>query len=141
MIRQIAHVCYFTDQLERMIDFYEGKLGLKVKFTLADKEGEAFGYYFECGHSTFLEIFDQTLAVKEWGGEVGSFGRAHYQHLCFEVTGLDSFCRRLKAQGVVATDIAVGLDSSRQAWIKDPDGNPIELMEYTADSLQLKGRA
>jgi len=29
------------------------------------------------------------------------------------------------------------MDGSLQAWIKDPDGNDIELMEYTRDSLQL----
>jgi hypothetical protein len=30
----------------------------------------------------------------------------------------------------------MGVDNSRQAWIKDPDGNDIELMEYTDRSLQ-----
>jgi hypothetical protein len=28
------------------------------------------------------------------------------------------------------------MDGSRQCWIKDPDGNSIELMEYTSNSLQ-----
>jgi hypothetical protein len=30
------------------------------------------------------------------------------------------------------------MDQSRQAWTADPDGNPIELMEYTARSAQLR---
>lgn len=140
MIRQLGHVCLFTDQIEAMKDFYTNKLGLKVKFTLNNKKNEVFGYYFECGHSTFVEIFDQAMAVKEWGGEKGNLNtRAHYQHLCFEVTGLESECKKLAVQGIAVTQIAMGLDFSRQAWINDPDGNAIELMEYTADSLQLKG--
>jgi hypothetical protein len=31
------------------------------------------------------------------------------------------------------------MDNSRQAWIADPDGNSIELMEYGYSSLQLSG--
>jgi hypothetical protein len=31
------------------------------------------------------------------------------------------------------------MDNSRQAWIDDPDGNAIELMEYGPSSLQLTG--
>lgn len=140
MIRQLAHICFFTDQIDQMKEFYADKLGLKVKFTLKNKKSEPFGYYFECGHSTFLEIFDQSLAVQEWGGEAGPLAnRAHYQHLCFEVVGLEFFCQKLRAQGFSVTEIAMGLDFARQAWINDPDGNAIELMEYTADSLQLKG--
>jgi hypothetical protein len=33
----------------------------------------------------------------------------------------------------------MGLDHALQMWIADPDGNTIELMEYTASSLQLTG--
>jgi hypothetical protein len=42
---------------------------------------------------------------------------------------------------VPSTEPKSGLDFSVQAWIKDPDGNEIELMEYTGRSLQLVGRA
>lgn len=140
MIRQLAHVCFFTDQVEAMIDFYTRQLGLSIKFTMKTKEDETFGYYFECGQSTFIELFDQTLAVKEWGGEVGKLAnRAHYQHLCFEVTDLGNFRQRLLASGLAVTEITEGKDYSRQAWIKDPDGNAIELMEYTQRSLQSTG--
>jgi hypothetical protein len=31
------------------------------------------------------------------------------------------------------------MDNSMQAWIKDPDGNDIELMEYTPTSFQTRG--
>ena len=33
----------------------------------------------------------------------------------------------------------LGMDHSCQAWIADPDGNAIELMEYGYSSLQLSG--
>jgi catechol 2,3-dioxygenase-like lactoylglutathione lyase family enzyme len=140
MIRQIAHINFFTNNLPRMIDFYVNKLGFPVKFALKDKENKAFGYYFDCGHSTFIEVFDQEGAINQWGGEMMELKRdIRFRHVCFEVTDLKNYCKTLEAKDVEVSDITTGMDNSRQAWIKDPDGNSIELMEYCATSLQLTG--
>jgi len=140
MIRKLAHLNFVTNDLSRIIDFYVNKLGLKVKFTLDNGKGEPFGYYFECGDSTFLEFFDQKMASEVWGGTMEELViGTRYRHFCLEVTGLDEYCRTLKNQGVEVTNISIGMDNSRQAWIEDPDGNRIELMEYGASSLQLTG--
>ena len=141
MIRTLAHLNFVTNDLPKIIDFYVNKLGMKVKFTLNNKEGEPFGYYFECGNTTFLEFFDQGMAAKVWGGNVDELTiGTRYKHFCLEVTGLDEFCRNLKSKGVDVSDITMGMDIARQAWIADPDGNQIELMEYGPTSLQLTGQ-
>jgi len=140
MIRQLAHLNFVTNNLSRIIDFYVAKLGMKVKFTLDNEQGQPFGYYFECGNSTFLEFFDQKMASEVWGGSVLDLTiGTRYKHFCLEVTGLDEYCKTLKSKGVDVTDISMGMDNSRQAWIADPDGNQIELMEYGPSSLQLTG--
>ena len=140
MIRKLAHINFVTNDLETIIDFYVNKLGMKVKFTLDNKEGKPFGYYFTCGDTTFLEFFDQKMAAEVWGGSVEELNiGTRYKHFCLEVTGLDEFCRTLKEKGVEVTEIKLGMDNSRQAWIADPDGNEIELMEYGYSSMQLSG--
>ena len=140
MIRKLAHLNFVTNDLETIIDFYVNKLGMKVKFTLDNKEGKPFGYYFSCGDTTFLEFFDQRMAAQVWGGKVEELNiGTRYRHFCLEVTGLDEFCETLKSRGVGVTEIQLGMDNSRQAWIADPDGNAIELMEYGYSSLQLSG--
>jgi catechol 2,3-dioxygenase-like lactoylglutathione lyase family enzyme len=140
MIRQLAHLNFVTNDLSKVIDFYVNKLGTKVKFTLNNKDGEPFGYYFECGNSTFLEFFDQAMAAEVWGGKADKLTiGTRYRHFCLEVVGLDEFCKELKSKGVDVTEISTGMDNSRQAWIADPDGNQIELMEYGHSSLQLTG--
>jgi len=140
MIRKLAHLNFVTNDLEKIIDFYVNKLGMNVKFTLDNKEGKQFGYYFACGDTTFLEFFDQAMAAEVWGGKVEELAIGTcYKHFCLEVTGLDEFCKTLKARGVESSPIALGMDNSRQAWIADPDGNAIELMEYGPSSLQLTG--
>src|SRR6266498_1171465 len=129
MIRKLAHLNFVTNDLSKIIDFYVDKLGMKIKFTLNNKAGEPFGYYFACGDTTFLEFFDQKMAAEMWGGNVEELNiGTRYKHFCLEVTGLDTFCETLKSTGVPVSPISLGMDNSRQAWIADPDDNAIELM-------------
>jgi len=141
IIRQLAHLCFFTHQLDAMVAFYRDRMGFPVAFTMRNDDDFEFGYYFELGNTTYLEVFDQAGAVKLWGGYTPPRkpnDGVYYGHFCLEVLGLDETCAELRERGVVIErPIKTGIDHSRQAWIKDPDGNLIELMEYTAKSLQL----
>jgi catechol 2,3-dioxygenase-like lactoylglutathione lyase family enzyme len=139
MIRQLAHLCLYTDRLDEMRRFYTDVLGLRLAFPLNDPAGQPFGFYFDAGHSTFIEVFDRQGAQAMWGGSDARIepGTA-FRHLCFEVTGLDALREQLLARGVDVTEPRVSMDLSRQAWTSDPDGNRIELMEYTASSSQLR---
>jgi lactoylglutathione lyase len=131
-----------TKDLNRIVGFYVNKLGMKIKFTLDNKEGQPFGYYLECGNTTFLEFFDQAMAAEVWGGKVEKLANGtQYRHFCLEVSGLDEYCKELRSKGVDVSDISLGMDHSRQAWIADPDGNQIELMEYGPSSLQWTGQS
>ncbi len=123
MIRQLAHLNFLTNDLSKIIDFYVNKLGMNVKFTLDNKQGQPFGYYFGCGNTTFLEFFDQAMAAEVWGGNVAELAAGtRYKHFCLEVTGLDEYCSMLKSKGVPVSEISMGMDNSRQAWIADPAG-------------------
>jgi catechol 2,3-dioxygenase-like lactoylglutathione lyase family enzyme len=140
MIRQLAHLNFVTNDLSRIIDFYVNKLGMNVKFALNNQQGQPFGYYFGCGNTTFLEFFDQAMAAEVWGGNVEELtSGTQYKHFCLEVMGLDEYCQTLKSRGVMVSEVSMGMDNSRQAWIADPDGNAIELMEYGPASMQLAG--
>jgi len=141
MIKQLAHLCFFTNQLDQMIVFYRDTLGCPVKFTMKNDNGFEFGYYFASGEHTFIEIFDQAGAIKQWSGKMmplrPSDSDERYRHYSFEVVGIEGFCARLRAKGVEVSPVKTEMDHSKQAWLKDPDGNDIELMEYTPKSLQL----
>lgn len=139
-IKKLAHVCLHTNQLDAMIRFYRDVMGFPVKFTMKNDDGFEFGYYFATGEMTFIEIFDQAGAVKQWGGAMAPLRDTQdtkYRHFCFQVEGLEKLVTQLEAKGLKVRPVAVGMDHSKQAWIKDPDGNDIELMEYTARSLQV----
>jgi catechol 2,3-dioxygenase-like lactoylglutathione lyase family enzyme len=139
MIRHLAHLCFITNNLERIVTFYRDRLGLAVKFRFTAADQSIFGAYIAIGDTTFVEFFDQHLSARQWGGDGATplTPGNRYGHFCMEVTGLPAFREILLSRGVEIGEIRTGLDGSLQAWLADPDGNRIELMEYTHASAQL----
>lgn len=141
MIRRLAHVCLITNHLDRQTAFYRDKLNMPVKFRFTNAEGQIFGAYLDSGDSSFIEIFDQELAAKQWGGDLRPLHEGNrYSHFCLEVTGLADLRATLLERGVDVGEIRTSLDQSLQAWLIDPDGNRVELMEYTHRSWQLQAK-
>lgn len=147
MIKQLAHLCLKTSQLEAMTAFYRDALGATVKFNYRDKAGRAVGRYFAFGQNTFLEVFDHTDAHRRSNSpkpfepleEPRDPWLMRYNHFCLQIEGLDAYVTLLESRGVTVTGRKTGNDRSRQAWVKDPDGNLIELQEYTELSRQFTG--
>jgi catechol 2,3-dioxygenase-like lactoylglutathione lyase family enzyme len=142
MIARLAHICFRSENADKMVAFYRDTLELKIKFTFKSDAGKDFGFYFDLGNRSFLEIFDNKGASEKWGGNykklVPPQGPSPYQHFCLEVQDIEGEVKKLRDKGLAVMDIKVGMDNSKQAWIKDPDGNAIELMEYTEKSLQVR---
>jgi catechol 2,3-dioxygenase-like lactoylglutathione lyase family enzyme len=147
MIKQLAHLCFKTSRLEQMTAFYCSTLGATLKFRYLAKDGRPIGCYFAFGEKTFVEVFDHTDAHRrslsplplEPLEEPRDPWLMRYNHFCFQVENLDDYVALLESRGVTVTGRKTGNDCSRQAWIKDPDGNLIELQEYTAQSRQFTG--
>jgi catechol 2,3-dioxygenase-like lactoylglutathione lyase family enzyme len=139
-MKQLAHICLYTQQPEAMLDFYRKKLDLPLQFSMQNDSGEEFGWYVALGNVTFIEIFDAPKAAKQWGGSVPDLSvTGRVRHFCIQVEDLGAEQQRLAKRGVEVARIKTGMDGSRQGWIEDPDGNAIELMQYVETSLQLRG--
>lgn len=147
MIKQLAHLCLKTSQLARLTMFYRDALGATVTFRYLNRTGEPIGCYFAFGGNTFIEVFDHADAHRRSGSakpcepleEPRDPWLMRYNHFCLQVEGLDAFVAQLESRGVTVTGRKTGNDRSHQAWIKDPDGNLIELQEYTTLSRQFTG--
>ena len=128
MIVGLAHVCFIVSDLDASLAFYREKLGLKPAFDFTRNDGERFGVYLHVGARTFVELFRGQPAP---AGESQS-----YKHFCMEVDDLEQTVCEVRGRGVEVTDPKQGDDQSWQAWLTDPDGNRIELHQYTPASKQ-----
>ena len=83
----------------------------------------------------FLEIFPGAENDRAPGWNANGVN-----HMCLTIDDLDDLLPGDRGQGDQADRaIKAALDGNRQAWIEDPDGNRIELMEMHPDCLQYKG--
>ncbi|MDD3107280.1 MAG: VOC family protein [Bacilli bacterium] len=133
MIKGIAHIAFQVSNMDKSVEFYEDALGCTKKFVLYDDHGQPWIIYMQIAENQFIELF---FAHRNM---VTNPDTTSYQHLCIEVTNIHEVVKALEDKGIkIAKSVVLGLDHNYQCWIKDPDGNPIELMEYGFDSLQLK---
>ncbi len=131
MIRRLAHVCIGATDLAETEGFYRDALGMEKAFDFF-RAGHRIGFYLKAGESTFIEVFVEN-------GET-QIERPLIRHFCLEVENLDAVCETLRSKGVEVSAKKLGGDGAWQAWITDPSGVRIELMQYSEDSSQFSGR-
>ena len=130
MIKRLAHVCLGATDLAASRDFYVQQLGLELAFEFF-RGDQAIGFYLRAGQGTFIEVFADEAAVD---GE-----RPRIKHFCLEVEDLEGVIASVSERGVQVSDEKLGADNAWQAWITDPSGIRIELMQYRPDSTQFTG--
>jgi catechol 2,3-dioxygenase-like lactoylglutathione lyase family enzyme len=128
MIQGLAHVCFTVSDLDRAIAFYRDGLGLKPAFDFTDENGERYGIYLHLGGRNFIELFQGDVDQPVEGQS--------FRHFCLEVDDIEATAQTLRERGIDVSEIKLGRDHSYQAWIRDPDGNRIELHHYTPESWQ-----
>ena len=130
MFKRLAHVCIGATDLAESERFYVEKLGMRKAFDFI-RAGRAFGFYVAAGDSTFIEVFAQQ--------EAPHLERPIMKHFCLEVEDIDAVTAELAARGVAVSPKKMGGDNNWQAWITDPSGVRIELMQYCEMSTQFTG--
>lgn len=129
MIKQFAHLCIHTNNIEETEKFYCEVLELTKKFDFT-KDGKLFGFYIDLGNDNFLEFFYSQEKMDNNGP---------IKHFCFEVENIDLTMDKLKRAGISITEKKLGADKSWQFWITDPNGIPIEIQQYNEKSSQFTG--
>lgn len=134
MITGLGHVAIRVTDLPVALRFYCDGLGLRHVFDLRNPQGEVWLSYLEAGQGTFVELFPHGKS-----GPPRAQDEAGMHHLCLRVDNMEQTLSELRNRGLQAPgEPARGEDGNLQYWLRDPDGNPIELMEIAPDSLQAK---
>lgn len=128
----VGHVAYVVSDMKRSMEFYSDKLGFKLIYELADEQGNPWLYYLRVKDGSYIELFyGGTKAVKM------NHDSAGFMHLCLECDDVYPTVEELRAKGIaIDVEAKQGKDKNYQAWIRDPDGNKIELMTIDPESPQ-----
>jgi len=129
VITDLAHTAFAVNDIDASLAFYE-KLGLKESFRLHRDDGRLMLVYLHIAGDRFLELFPN--------GPSPETGRTQsFRHICLATDDIHAEVAQLNAAGVtIERPIKEGLDFNLQAWIRDPDGNDIELMQLSENSPQ-----
>lgn len=132
-ITSIGHVALRIKDLDRSLDFYVDKMGFEEMFRL-DRDGAPWIVYLRVTDDQYIELFP--------GGEGNHAPHAEtigYNHVCFTVDDLDTVIARLAERGVpLSRPKKVAIDGNAQAWVEDPDGHRIELMQLLPGCLHFQ---
>ena len=133
MIKGISHIAFKVTDMEKALAFYCGALGLTKAFDITMEDGTPWIEYIKICKGQFIELFYGGSASEDAGLMSG------YSHLCLEVEDIQSLAQTLKSKGItIDAGPNQGIDKNWQCWVKDPDGNRIEMMQISSESPQAK---
>lgn len=138
-IKQMAHIGMNVKDMEKSMHFYKDCLGFQPKFTLyldAEKT-KPWIEYLVFGDNQFIELF-YTYDELQAHPDLQACYSMH--HLALVVEDIHETAKELAEKGIqITSGPDLGVEKTWQLWVKDPDGNPIEFMQYTDKSFQLVG--
>lgn len=149
--RALAHVAIRARRYDVMYDFYVNKLGGREAFHLNQDcrpEGEGneavWLSYIGFGRGQYIEMFNEG-----YEGD-NAFGTASFATVCLQAGNMVLAMKALEAQGIPLYDrpnggrlrapfSQYGPDEcgALSAYIRDPEGNWIEIMQFKPESLQI----
>ena len=134
-ITGITHLAVTVKDMKKSLDFYTRVLGFRKAFDIPHPEtGKPWIEYLYVGNGQFVELFYDGTKDNPWSGELRGFN-----HICFQVDDIHSVVEHVKKEGAEITSGPMqGGDFNWQAWVTDPDGIRIELMQIDKQSPQYK---
>jgi catechol 2,3-dioxygenase-like lactoylglutathione lyase family enzyme len=139
MVTALLHADLLVRDLERSLQFYVGLLGCTV-VDQAELEGAVPAFYSH-GAARRMRLVMLQVSSGPWGAmlelmqlESPGAPAAGGAHVTFLVADLDAACVRLAEGGVLLAGPVERVDlprlgSSRIAFVHDPDGHVVELIE------------
>ncbi len=134
---RILHTMLRVGDLQRSIDFYSSVLGMRL---LRQSENAEYKYtlaFMGYGEETETAVLELTY---NWGVDSYDLGTA-YGHIAIEADDIYTMCDVIKAQGgkVTREPGPVKGGSTVIAFVEDPDGYKIELIEKKGAGKGLQG--
>ena len=121
---KILHTCLNVSDMDRSIDFYTKQVGLQFVNRREIKQNNA--------EIAFLKDNDGgALELTHWRDKKSLAEGDNFDHIAFETENIEAKVAELRSHGVTIAMEPYSLQGSpsKIAFIKDPDGNWLELIE------------
>jgi glyoxylase I family protein len=151
MIRGIHHTSISTRDLDRLLDFYAGLVGLQQLFAgnwqddpsmdnIVGLENTKGRVAMLSAGNAFLELFEYHEPTPGLGDTARRPCDPAITHVCFDVVDVEGEYRRLSGEGVPFLSSPQRTPSVLTCYARDPDGNIVEFQELLnpKSRLQLK---
>lgn len=127
---RFGHVAFRVADLEASVGWYGAAFGAREAFRARHPDGSTQLVYLEFAPGQFVELFPNGKNPIPLPPEPIGYG-----HTCLIVEALDAALAHLATLGVrPAVAARTGRAGQRLAFVEDPDGNRIELMEIPPES-------
>ena len=120
---KMLHTSINVKDMDRTINFYTDKLGMKLESRREIKQNNA--------EIAFLSIegSNHNIELTWWKDKTEYVEGDQLDHIAFSIENMDQFIARMKEEGVEIAKEPYVLGTSRIAFIKDPNGIWIEMIE------------
>jgi catechol 2,3-dioxygenase-like lactoylglutathione lyase family enzyme len=125
----ISHAAFYVSDMAKARAFYEGLFGFASPFSIPRKNG---------GELVWIKINDRQTVELFPGAEVSPEADRLY-HIALEVDDAEAMRVYLQSKGVTVPDkTAVGKIGNKNYFVKDPNGNTVEIVEYLPDGWTMR---
>ena len=134
MITSIGHAAVWVSDMEKSLHFYCDILGCRKAFS-SEYMGRPGTEYLAVANGALIELFYG--GIKHALPPKSEEHPAGFSHFCLNVDDLHKTVAEIKARGgVLSVEPKRGMNGNWQAWITDPDGVEIELMELELEYIK-----
>ncbi len=129
-ITGISHAAFYVSDMAKARAFYEGFLGYQSPFSIPRKNLAEQLVWIKINDRQTVELFP--------GSEVSPETDRLY-HIAIETDDAEAMRLYLQSKGVaVPPKTAIGKIGNKNYFVKDPNGNTVEIVEYLPDSWTVR---
>jgi lactoylglutathione lyase len=129
-ITGISHAAFYVTDMKKAREFYEGFLGYESPFSIPRKNPAEQLVWIKINDRQTVELFP--------GSEVAPDTDRLY-HIAIETDDAEAMRVYLQSRGVeVPPKTAIGKIGNKNYFIKDPQGNTVEIVEYMPDGWTMR---
>jgi lactoylglutathione lyase len=129
-ITGISHAAFYVTDMAKARAFYEDFLGFQSPFSIPRKDPKEQLVWIKINDRQTVELFP--------GSEVSPDTDRLY-HIALETDDAEGMRLYLQSKGVtVPPKTAIGKIGNKNYFVKDPNGNTVEIVEYLADGWTMR---